>query len=178
LSNFDEEKAVGQLAELVALECGIGSAEAKLIRTAAVLHDVGKQKIPAEIINKPGKLTKQEFEIIKTHTTLGAEMLKSIQGDLGVMARNICLYHHETYSGNGYWGKLADEVPFYVQLVTISDIFAALICVRPYKDAWPSEDALAYIQKKSGTIFDPKLVEIFLPLVREDSRVRDILSGR
>lgn len=164
---FHEDKAVGRLAEAVALACGFHPAEARQIRIAAALHDIGKLKIPADILNKPGKLTALEFEIVKTHTIFGAEMLASVQGVLGEMARATALYHHEWYDGGGYWGRRANEVPRYVPVVSISDVFVALISERPYKAAWPVERALAYIQNQAGTQFDPALVEAFIPLVRK-----------
>ena len=122
-----EDKATARLAEFLALECGICPSMAEKIRIAAALHDLGKQKIPASILNKPGKLSPKEHRIMKTHTTLGAEMLASIQGELGVMARATALYHHEYYDGSGYFGKRTEELPFYLPIVTISDIFIALI---------------------------------------------------
>ena len=177
-SDFNENKAVAQLAEIVALERGLSPAAARQIRTAAALHDIGKQKIPDSIINKPGKLTPQEFEIIKKHTVLGAKMLGSFQGELGEMARVTALYHHEWHNGCGYWGKCADTLPFYVSIIAIADVFTALMCKRPYKYAWPIEEVTAYIQNQAGTQFNPALVEFFLTLVREDRRVPVLFDGR
>jgi len=177
-SNINENKAVAQLVEIIALKRGLSPATAKKIRTAAALHDIGKQKVPESILNKPGKLTPQEFEIIKTHTTLGAKMLGSFQGELGEMARVTALYHHEWHNGCGYWGKFADSLPFYVSIIAIADVFTALMCERPYKKAWPPEDVMEYIQNQSGTQFNPALVESFLLLVREDDRVSALFDGR
>ena len=177
-NSFNEEKAVARLAGIVALKCGASSKEADLLRTAAALHDIGKQKIPKRILNKPGKLTAQEFEVVKTHTTLGAEMLTSIQGKLGEMARVIAMYHHERYDGQGYWGKFLYELPHYLQFVTIADIFTALVCGRPYKEPWPPHDALAYIRSQSGAQFNPLLVDVFIPLAREDDRMSALFEGR
>jgi len=173
----NENRTVGQLAEIIATQCGASTSTARQIRTAAVLHDVGKRKIPVSILNKPGKLDGREFEIIKTHTVLGAEILASLNGELGIMARQCCLYHHEWFNGGGYWGKSADELPYYVQYVAISDVFTALCSVRQYKSAWPPADAMRYIESKSGTQFDPWLVDVFLSLVRDDKRVPALFSG-
>ena len=142
------------------------------------MHDVGKQKIPGSILNKPGKLTAQEFEIIKTHTFLGEETLRNIKGDLGEMARTCCLYHHEWFDGGGYWGKRIDSLPFYVQFVAISDVFIALVSKRAYKHAWHPDEAMDYIQNKAGTQFSPELVSVFLSLVQSDSRVPAFSMGR
>ena len=91
----NENKAVGRLSELLALERGYSPAMARQIRSAAALHDIGKLRISAEILEKSGKLLADEFEIVKTHTTKGAEILAGIQGEIGELARHICLYHHE-----------------------------------------------------------------------------------
>ena len=178
LNIFNEEKAVARLAEILALECGVSPAEARMICTAAALHDIGKQKIPPSILNKPGKLTAQEFEIVKTHTTLGAEILGHFQGELGETARQIALWHHEKYDGSGYWGKRAGEIPLCVSVTVIADVFTALVCARPYKEPWPLIAAIEFIQSKAGTWFDPALTAVFLPLVRSDSRVTALFDGR
>lgn len=166
MGQMNEDKAVARLAELVALECGVHPVVAKQIRTATALHDVGKVKISTSILNKPGKLNEQEFEIIKTHTRLGAKILSGIEGGLGAMARLIALYHHEWYDGGGYWGWHTCELPGYVSIAAISDVFTALIRERPYKAAWPPDEALAYIENQAGRQFSPALVKAFLPLAR------------
>ncbi|MDR0294495.1 MAG: HD domain-containing protein [Oscillospiraceae bacterium] len=175
---IDEDRAVSRLSEIVALECGVHPAAARQIRIAAALHDIGKQRIAASIINKPGKLDAREFEIMKTHTALGASMLKSIQGELGEKIRLTALYHHENWDGSGYFGKYADELPVYVPIVSICDVAVALVSERPYKSAWPPREMIAYIQGKAGTQFNPALVRIFLSLIRHDNRVPAIFGNR
>jgi response regulator RpfG family c-di-GMP phosphodiesterase len=175
--SFNEEKAVAKLSEVIALAYGAAPDEARRVRAASALHDVGKQKIPSAILNKPGKLTAEEFEIVKTHTTLGAEILAGFQGKLGEMARLTALYHHERWDGGGYWGKLAGELPYYVAVTSIADGFTALVCERAYKRPWPPNEAIAYIWDQSGAHFSPALVEVFLPLARNDARVRAIFEG-
>lgn len=168
---------MGRLVRLLALAHGASPEKARQIGTAAALHDVGKQKIDPGILNKPGKLTAQEFEAVKTHTTLGAGMLAGLQGELGEMARDCCRWHHEWYNGAGYWGRRADGLPFFVPFVSISDVFTALVSPRPYKEAWPPCEAVAYIKQQSGTQFSPELVGVFLSLVGSDSRVPAIFNG-
>jgi putative two-component system response regulator len=176
LDYFSEDCAMSCLAELLASACGVRPAMTQNIRAAAALHDIGKSQIDTAIITKPGKLTAREFEIIKTHTFLGAQILRDIKGAFGKIARNVAMYHHEWYDGNGYWGKKAHELPRYVQMAAICDVFIALISERPYKRAWSQEEALVYIEGKSGTQFEPDLVNIFLPLVQENQTAQEVLA--
>jgi putative two-component system response regulator len=176
MNRFNENKAVGQLTEILALQRGYTPAKARQIRNAAVLHDVGKEKIDSGILNKKGKLTEREAEVMKTHTVIGAKMLSSIQGELGEMARLICRTHHEWHDGRGYWSIPTQTLPEYLSFVAISDVFTALVAERPYKSAWPPEDALAFIQKQAGTQFCPELVKDFILLIRTDNRVPAIFS--
>jgi putative two-component system response regulator len=169
--SFNENRAVGQLSELMALERGYTPAEAKQIKAAAILHDIGKQKIDRQILDKPGKLTAQEFAVVKNHTKIGAKMLTCVKGSLGEMARHICEYHHEFENGKGYWGVPASLLPDYVMFVSIADVYTALVSERSYKEAWTQEDALSYIQGKAGTQFKAVLVDVFSRLIRHDSRV-------
>jgi len=172
---FNEDKAVGMLAEIVALECGVDPAKARQIRIAAFLHDVGKQEM-MHLVNKPGKLTKAEFEVMKTHTTIGAAMLSNFQGELGKMAADIARWHHENWDGSGYFGKYLCKLPYFIEMVAIADTFTALVCTRPYKQSWPPEEALAYIEAQADIRFSHALVGIFIPLIRTDSRVAAIFE--
>lgn len=178
MEKLTEEKAVAILAELTALECGVHSAVAKQIHTVTLLHDVGKQKIAGHILEKPGKLTAEEFEIMKTHTKLGVQILNSIQGSMGKMARIVAMYHHETYdSERSYWGRHSCELPAYIHIVTISDIFMALLHTRVYKKGWTLAETVEYINSHSGTLFNPALVQVFLPLVRRDARLKTLFAS-
>lgn len=167
MNNLNEDRTGALLAERLAAHLGFSATTAKQIRTAAILHDIGKHKIPASILHKPGKLDKHEFEIIKTHTTLGAEMLANVQGGLGVMIQNICRYHHEWHNGSGYWGKSAAELPGYVQIVSIVDVYMALISERVYKKAWPHDAALDYIQMQAGAQFSRELTDAFILMINQ-----------
>jgi HD-GYP domain-containing protein (c-di-GMP phosphodiesterase class II) len=143
-----------------------------------MLHDIGKMTLPQAILNKPGKLNEAEFEIVKTHTTRGAELLSSIQGDMGEFLRGVCQYHHEFHNGAGYWGKPASELPPHIPIISIADVYTALTSDRVYKRAWSKSSALGYIQNQAGTQFSPELVRDFLLLMRDESRVPAILQGR
>ena len=162
---FVEEKMAAHLAVTLAIECGIPQTTANRIGYAMVLHDCGKRHIPDSIKNKPGKLSPTEFEVMKTHTILGARMLSSLHGDLGIIARNISLWHHEHYNGKGYWRRNANDLPSYVQIASICDVYVALVSRRVYKQAWTSSKALHYIKDRAGEQFCPLLVKTFLSLM-------------
>ena len=168
-----ENALIGILSELLAIECGYSPKEARQIRIAAVLHDVGKKFIPEHIKNKPDKLNAAEYEIMKTHTKLGAEMLSSLCGDLGEMARTIAMYHHEVWQdGGGYWGVPSYTLPHYVGIVSICDVFVALISTeRLYKEPWSKEDAIKFIKSQAGTKFCPILADIFVSMIRSNGNM-------
>jgi len=156
----------------MALDCGINPQKAKQIRTAAALHDIGKLKIPESILYKKGRLDSNEFEIIKTHTVLGAKLLSGIQGEIGDMVRTVCLYHHEWYDGSkSYWGKRTIDLPEYVPIVSVCDVFTALMAKRSYKEPWPPDKVFEYIQHQAGTQFDPELVKAFLSLLQFNNSI-------
>jgi putative two-component system response regulator len=151
-------------------------ADAGRLRIAATLHDIGKRRIPKHILNKRGSLTAEETEVMKTHTTLGASMLESVQNELGTMARDIALWHHEREDGCGYHGKRLSDLPRYVSIAAICDVFTALICERPYKRACSPDEAFEYLQAQAGAHFDRNLTELFIRIAKYDSRVFDIFT--
>ncbi len=141
----------------------------KQIVTASSLHDIGKIGIPSEILNKPGKLTEEEFEIIKKHTILGEEMLKDIyrykDEPLVRISKEICRWHHERYDGNGYPdGLKGEEIPISAQVVALADVYDALVSERVYKKALPQEEALRMIQNGECGQFNPLLVQCLLEI--------------
>jgi len=174
-SHFHEDEAVAKLSKLLALECGMSPEKAEQIYIAALLHDAGKKKLSAELLNKPDKLTPEEFEVMKTHTTFGAEMLRCVEGDLGVMVRKVALYHHERWDSCGYWGKSLSKLPRYVEIVAIADTFTALVSpLRTYKQPWPPKEAIDYIHSQAGSHFSHAMVNIFLQLLRTNDRIAGI----
>jgi len=128
---------------------------------AAFFYDIGKNKLPAEILLKPEKLSKEEFELIKTHTTLGYEILN--EGDeILQMAALISLNHHEKFDGSGYPRGLKEkEIPLCAKIVSIADVFDALLSKKVYKEALPFNEAVEIILKEKGKSFDPLIVDIF-----------------
>jgi putative two-component system response regulator len=178
MKDFNENEAVGRLAEIIALERGYTPATARQVKTVAALHDVGKQRIPKSILDKPGKLNADEFEIIKTHTKLGAEILTAMQGNLGEMARITSLFHHEWInpSAGGYWGVSALYLPDYVSIVSVADVYLALLSKRVYKEAWSESDALKYIENQAGTQFSRELVNDFISLINHGGCVPAVFT--
>lgn len=135
-----------------------------LITNASALHDIGKISIPDAILNKPGKLTPEEYEIIKTHSTVGAEMLENIpyfkSDEMVHIARDICRWHHERYDGGGYPdGLRGDDIPIAAQVVALADVYDALTSKRVYKPAFSHEKAMEMIANGECGAFNPILLE-------------------
>lgn len=138
-----------------------------LISNAAALHDIGKIAIPEEILNKPARLTDEEFEIIKTHAAVGDEMLEGLHfgkdEELVAYARQICRWHHERWDGRGYPDGLAgDEIPIAAQVVALADVYDALVSERVYKQAYSHDAAIAMIENGECGAFNPDLMRCFL----------------
>lgn len=153
---------VGRLAYLVGGELGMSDSDAELLERAAALHDIGKIGIPDEILLVPRKLTKEEFEVIKTHTWIGAKLLSGSHSPLLQMAERIAWSHHERWDGTGYAGFAGEDIPLVGRITAVADVFDALIHTRPYKEAWPVERAVTEMRGQSGSHFDPQVVEAFL----------------
>ena len=134
---------------------------------AAPLHDIGKIHIPDAVLNKPGKLTEEEFNIMKAHTTAGEELLEHAKEELGESsylntALEMAAYHHEWWNGKGYpYGISGDEIPICARIMAVADVFDALTSKRCYKNAMPLEKAYQIIREESGTHFDPQVVDAF-----------------
>ncbi|VAW45507.1 Response regulator [hydrothermal vent metagenome] len=142
--------------------------DAQVIFHAAPMHDIGKIAIPHHILHKPGRLTEEEFEVMKTHTTLAHEVLKISNRKFIKAAEIIAMQHHEKWDGSGYpLGLSKENIHLYARIVAIADVFDALTHKRVYKDAWSTEDAVEYIIQHKNTQFDPELVDIFVENVDE-----------
>ena len=148
---------------LIARSVGWSEADCDLMLNASPMHDIGKIGIPDAILLKPGKFEPHEWEIMKSHASIGGKLLEGDDSDLLRMAREIALTHHEKWDGSGYPNGLAGEaIPMAGRIAALADVFDALTSVRPYKKAWPIEDAVAYLQDNRGRHFDPALVEVFM----------------
>ncbi|HAT49489.1 MAG: response regulator [Nitrospirae bacterium] len=153
---------------MLGLKSGLSEPEADQMMQAAPMHDLGKIGIPDHILLKPGKLTPEEFAIIKTHPEIGYNIIGDQKSGLLHLGRTIALSHHEKWNGLGYpKGLKGEEIPLAGRLTAIGDVFDALTSSRPYKKGWTLDDAMGLILKESGEHFDPTLVPIFFSL-RED----------
>ena len=158
--------------QAIAIGLGLERAAQQLILEAAPMHDVGKIGIPDYILLKPGKLTVEEFEVMKGHARLGYELLKESRSDILRAGAQIALTHHEKYDGTGYPRHLkGNDIPVFGRIVAVADVFDALTSERPYKKAWSLEDACRFLEEGRGKHFDPLCVEA---LLAEWNRVLDI----
>jgi len=158
---------------LLALACGWSEARADDLFHAAPMHDIGKIGVPDSILRKNGALTPEEWEVMRSHVDIGARIIGEHSGGLLAMAAIIARTHHEKWDGSGYPQGLAGEaIPIEGRIVAIADVFDALTSVRPYKPAWPVEDACALLRDQCGRHFDPELVERFLGCLPEVLEVK------
>ena len=158
---------VGQMSALLATQLGLPDTQIGLIRRAAELHDVGKIGVPDAILMKIGKLTVEEFEVVKTHTTIGARILSGGKFPLLRVAEEIAFTHHERWDGSGYAGIRGGDIALAGRIVAVADVFDALTQQRPYKPAWPVSDAIAEIDRQRGKQFDPAIVDAFMRVIGE-----------
>jgi PAS domain S-box-containing protein len=157
-------KRIGTMTEKIALELGIKQNEAKQMALDSLLHDLGKIGEADSILLKQEKLTREEFELIKEHTTIGAKIIGN--DEWFKQAKEIALFHHEKWDGSGYpQGLKGEEIPLCARIVAIVDVFDASVSKRPYKKAWTMENTVEKIKRDSGKHFDPKVVEAFLSVV-------------
>lgn len=157
----------------------------KKIENAATLHDVGKIKISDIILNKPGKFTEDEYEIMKTHTSHGGEIVKDILGknadeELVQIATDVAKYHHEKWDGSGYpEGLKGKDIPLSARIMAVADVFDALISKRVYKEAMSIDEAFCILKQDAGSHFDPEIIDVFVdlrPQLEEHLKSRGILN--
>ncbi len=155
-------KRVSMISAFLAEKLKLPSHQVSLIELAASMHDLGKMAVDDRILNKPGKLTKDEFEIVKKHCALGYEILNNSQRELLQLAAVIAYEHHENYDGSGYpRGLHGDEISLESRIVALVDVYDALSIKRVYKESWPKEEILEYMKSQSGIKFDPHILEVF-----------------
>ena len=171
-------RRVAEYSRIIAEQMGLGEDRAKIIRLASTMHDIGKLMIPAEILEKPARLTDEEFAVIKKHPGYGGELLKNVEGDVMGLAKTVALEHHERPDGRGYPEGLQEEaLSIEGQIVAVADVYDALTSKRSYKQAWDEKDAYNEILKGRGTQFNAQVVDAFEKAYPEINQVRQELQG-
>jgi len=159
---------------LIAEKLGLPAEEVKNILYASPMHDIGKIGIPDTILMKTGKLTEEEFEIMKTHTIIGANLLAHSRAEILQVAEQIAISHHEKWNGTGYPKGLSDDqIPLVGRIAGLADVFDALTSRRPYKEPYPIEEACEIIKKERGKHFDPDVVDVFMENIDEILKIKE-----
>ncbi|WP_319778354.1 HD domain-containing phosphohydrolase [Maridesulfovibrio sp.] len=166
-------RRVAELSYILARRYGLSEEESDLLRLASPMHDVGKIGIPDTVLNKPGKLTPEEFQLIKTHTTIGHEILKHSERPIIKAAAIVAYEHHEWWNGNGYpRGLVGEAIHIYGRITGIVDVFDALGSERVYKKAWPIDKIKNYFEEGRGKQFDPQLTDLLFDNLDEILELR------
>ena len=165
---------ISKISAMLGRAAGLSGYECDLLLNASPMHDIGKIGIPDRILFKPGRLDTEEWEIMKTHTTIGADILSGYDSELLECARIIALGHHERWDGSGYPSGLSGEkIPLVGRIVAITDVFDALSSGRKYKAAWTIDETVKEIEKGRGRHFDPVLVDHFMDLLPQIIKIKE-----
>ncbi len=174
----EHTKRVGKMCGILARALGLPDEEAKRIEYATPMHDIGKIGIPDSILLKPGRLTPQEFDVMKKHTVIGADILKGSSHPVLQMAERVALSHHERWDGKGYpYGLKGEEIPFEGRCCSIIDFFDACTSDRVYRKAMDVDVVLDMIKAERGKAFDPKMVDVFFESLDEIMKVKEEFQG-
>ena len=155
---------VAEISRQIAEKMGLEEKAVIGIKIAAFFHDIGKEYIPKVILDKPEKLSKDEFKIVKLHTKFGYDMLSQFDNGTMKITAEVALNHHERYDGSGYTNKLNREISLAARIVAVADVYAALIADRVYRTALSTNNALSYMQNNAGKLFDPFTVQALLKI--------------
>ena len=167
-------KRVAEYSKVLALKLGLTLEEAEMLKLASPMHDIGKVGIPDEVLNKPGKLTFEEFEIMKTHAQMGYDMLKHSNKPILQAAAIVSKEHHEKYNGKGYpLGLIGENIHIFARITAVADVFDALGSDRVYKKAWEDEKIFELFNNEKGEHFDPKVIEAFFDSLEEIKIIRE-----
>ncbi|MCX7923068.1 MAG: DUF3369 domain-containing protein [Clostridia bacterium] len=170
-------KRVAEYSKILALGYNLKEEEVEILKQASPMHDIGKLAIPDAILNKPGKLTAEEFDVIKTHSQIGYDMLKNSNRSLMKVASIIALQHHEKFDGTGYPQRLQGEnIHIYGRITAVADVFDALGSERVYKKAWDLDRIIELFKEERGKHFDPELIDIFFDNLSKIIQVKDSLA--
>jgi putative two-component system response regulator len=164
-------RRVGKIACQIAIELGLPRHQAEQIGRAAELHDIGKIGIPDTLLSRPGKLTDAEFEEVKKHTSIGADILSGFTLPFLKLASEVARYHHEQWEGGGYLGLRGEAIPLAARITALADTVDALLQDRPYRAAQDFKEVLSIVRKQRGEQFDPQVVDAFLKLCSGDLEV-------
>lgn len=175
----DHVERIGRFSQVVARWMRLPETTVETIRHAAPMHDVGKLGIPDRILLKPGKLNEEEWAIMRSHTTFGAQILANSQSEVIQMGERIALRHHERWDGKGYpHGVAGQEIPLEARICTVVDVFDALTVDRPYRKAIPNDEVIGMMAEESGTHFDPDVFDVFVEAREEIEGVQaEYLAG-
>ncbi|AXX90410.1 response regulator receiver protein [Arcobacter suis] len=167
-------KRVAEYSKLLAKLYGLSEKECEILFTASPMHDIGKVGIPDSILNKPGKLTPEEWEIMRKHSMVGYNILKNSKREILKAAAIVARDHHEKWDGNGYPRKTkAEETHIYGRITAVADVFDALGSSRCYKKAWKDEDIFKLLEEEKGKQFEPKLIDLFFKNIDKFKEIRD-----
>lgn len=159
---------VAKYSRLLAQKCSLSDKQIEIVYFSAPLHDIGKIGIPDHVLLKNGKYDAHEYEIMKNHTLIGYRILENTKSKFLTAGKEIALSHHERYDGYGYPnGIKGDEIPILARIVTIADVFDALLSERSYKSAWSFDEAVKYLIEQKGKQFDPDLIDMFIENTNE-----------
>ncbi len=170
---------MAKYSRIIAEQLGLSKADCEAIELTAPMHDIGKIGIPDRILRKPGRLTPTEFEIMKTHTIIGHEIIKDSPSKYLQMGAVIALSHHEKFDGTGYPHKLGNtDIPLPARIVSVADAFDALTSARPHKSVWSIERALDYLHQQRGKKFDPHCLDAFISQLDRISNIQFMLGDK
>ncbi|GIO13628.1 hypothetical protein J19TS2_31830 [Cohnella xylanilytica] len=172
-------KRVAEYSYVLALGLGLSRHDAEVLRTVSPMHDIGKVAIPDSVLNKPGKLTDEEYEIIKSHTKIGHQLLRGSRRELLSAAAIVAEQHHEKWDGGGYPNGLkGEEIHIFGRITAVADVFDALSAERVYKAAWPLEKIEKLFREERGRHFDPAVVDVFFAELPKLLQIRDELTDK
>jgi putative two-component system response regulator len=166
-------------ARLLAMAAGLDDDAVDNLFVAAPMHDIGKIGIPDRILQKPGRLTPDEWAVMQTHPTIGADIIGHNETGMLAVAHDVAISHHEKWDGSGYpKGLRGEDIPLAGRIVAVADVFDALTSVRPYKPAWTLDDACAWMRQQRGGHFEPRLVDLFMDLLPQVKEVMEKWAER
>ncbi len=168
-------RRVAEISYFIAIKAGVSERQANLLKQASFMHDVGKIGIPDAVLNKPGKLSTEEYEQVKSHTTIGHALLKNSKREIMQTAAIVAQQHHERWDGGGYpLGLAGEEVHFFGRITALADVFDALFNKRVYRDSLPLPEVISIIEEGRGSQFDPELTDLFLNQIDEVIKLNNL----